>query len=506
MKSWNNFNSSIFRQYLIATALVGFTALVSIPLANSESYRIVSFFLLLEVSVFASFMKMGPVIFISTLSAITWNFLFIPPRNTFHIEKTEDILMFGMFFIIAMMNGILTAKIRKQESLAKEREANTNTLYQLTKSLIQSKGIEEIIHTSKLKIAGLFETEPVFALADNHAGISENALKQIEPEMTDQQIKQITDHYINCLQSCSFSSTRCTNYIFYPLIASKLSPGIIGIQANSEISKDKLPLFEATVTQIASALEREFLDIAAQKNKLLQESDRLYKTLFNSISHEFRIPVSAILGSADTLISQQLPASTQHDLHQEILSASLRLNRLIENLLNMSRLESGRLSPRFDWHDVNDLINDVTQDLKTELAQFNLNIEIPPELPVAYFDYGLMEQVIFNLLINSCTYAPANTQINIKADTNSSHLIIIIEDEGPGFDKSEINNVFDKFFKTYKNKTSGLGLGLSIAKGFTDAHKGTLTASNRKNGGARFTILLPAGSPQVKDLNLNNYE
>mgnify|MGYP004701585095 CR=1 FL=1 len=188
----------------------------------------------------------------------------------------------------------------------------------------------------------------------------------------------------------------------------------------------------------------------------------------------------------------------QSALCQEIFTASLRLNRLIENLLNISRLESGHISVRLDWCDINDLFNKVTDDLKDDLRPFSLRVHIPEDMPMVKIDFGLMEQVLYNIIFNSTQYAPAASLIGLTADYTDGELIIVVTDKGPGLPESELKNVFKKFFRVDGSKTGGLGLGLSIGKGFVEAHNGQISVDNSDEGGAVFTIRIPSGKPDIR--------
>lgn len=340
---------------LIAIGTVAVVALLCAPLAQTDNYHLVPYLLLFVVSILATFMSVIPVLIASTLSAMVWNFFFIPPHYTFHIEKPEDILLFGMFFMIAMLNGVLTSKIRQ---------------------------------TAELE----------------------------------------------------------------------------------------------------------------QKAQFLDQSDRLYKTLFNSISHELRIPVSTIMAASENLVTSKYPPEIQAELNHEIFTASIRLNRVIENLLSMSRLETGRISVKPDWHDINDLVNKVLSDLGEELSNFTVTFEVPDDMPPVRIDFGLMEQVLYNLLFNSGQHAPAGSEISIRAAHTGSMLVMEVTDRGPGFPEDKIGQVFDKFFRIEESKPGGLGLGLSIVKGFIEAHKGTIDIENVASGGARFTIRIPSPLTQITNI------
>jgi two-component system sensor histidine kinase KdpD len=267
--------------------------------------------------------------------------------------------------------------------------------------------------------------------------------------------------------------------------------GVIAIQQDIVFTQGEEQFWEAFISQISGKFEREYLRNLARQAFMLNESDKLYKTLFNSISHELRIPVATIMGASDSLLTTNHPEDISRELPQEIFKASKRLNRLIENLLNMSRLESGRITPRLDWYDIHDLINTVLENLLEELKPFRLHIVIPDDMPLVKIDFGLMEQVLNNLIYNATQYASASTNLRVKAFFDNGILTIQVMDRGPGFPRKEISLIFNKFYRLEGSEAGGTGLGLSIAKGFVEAHNGTITVENRQNGGSKFTIKIP---------------
>jgi two-component system sensor histidine kinase KdpD len=498
-------SKSKINQYLLATIIVAAISLLCMPLSNPEGYYVVSFILLFVVSLLATFMGIGPVFLASAISALVWNFFFIPPNLTFHIDKTQDILMFGMFFIIALLNGIFTTRVRRQEQLAVERERHTNALFQLTKELSKASGIEEVVAVSVGEIKSHFGIHPFFILQDGknilHSSgrlIKEKKLSPTEYHVAEWVFAQLkpAGAFTNNMEGEQNS--------FFPLASSRINPGVLVVRLSEEFQGARKVLWETFLAQIANALERAFLGELVQKARFLDESDRLYKALFNSISHELRIPVATILGASDALLSSPQPGNIQNALSNEIFMASLRLNRLIENLLNMSRLESGHLSVRLDWHDINDLINKMADDLKDELKPFNLKIMIPENMPLVKIDFGLMEQVLYNLLYNATQYAPVASDIKLSVRHTNHELVMQIKDDGPGFPEKELGNVFRKFFRVDGSVTGGLGLGLSIVKGFVESHKGTITVENHADGGAVFTIHIPSETPDINNLQFEN--
>jgi two-component system sensor histidine kinase KdpD len=267
--------------------------------------------------------------------------------------------------------------------------------------------------------------------------------------------------------------------------------GVIAVKHTNVFTQGEEQFWEAFLSQISGKYEREFLRNVSKTAYILNESDKLYKTLFNSISHELRIPVASIMGASDTLLTQSYPEETKQKLYSEINMASVRLNRLIENLLNMSRLESGRITLRSGWCDVHDLAHSISESLKQELQPFKLSVVIPDDMPLVNIDFGLIEQALHNLILNATQNAPAGSRIRLKFFYDNGFLTIQVMDRGEGFPPSELSSVFNKFYRGKNAKAGGTGLGLSIVKGFIDAHEGTVTAANRQNGGAIFTIRIP---------------
>lgn len=345
-------------QYLVSIFLILGLAAVCYALSDLIEYKVVAFLLLVMVSLIAMFFDIVPVLVAACLSAVVWNYFFIPPRFTFAIQSTENILLFSMYFIIAMVNGVLTYKIREVEKEAHKKTVRENTL-------------------------------------------------------------------------------------------------------------------------------------------------KLYDTLLNSLSHELRTPIATIIGATDTLQEekQKLSESDTAELLSEISKAAIRLNRQVENLLNMSRLESGFLQPKKDWCDISELIYDVLHQLKDSLNHKPVEVHIKENIPLFRLDRGLMEQILHNLVYNAALYIPKYAVISIHASlSKDNHLLMLIEDTGNGFPEDEIAHVFEKFYRLKNSRTGGTGLGLSIVKGFVEYMNGTITLENGEDYGARFTIDIPAEIAHLNDI------
>lgn len=488
---------SALAQYAIVLVVIATVVILCIPLADKQSYHIVSFILLFVVSIMAAFLGIGPVLLASTVSALVWNYFFIPPYYTFHIAGTEDKLMFGSFFVVALLNGILTNRIRRQEALAKDREERTNAIYELTRDLSNAGGIKEVLAVASEDLKKYFDFRFIRFLGDT-ARINEH---QTAGESNDSEIIEWVRQYQ--LKAGRFTDVHNSAQLtYYPMAGISSGRWVVAVSFEKKISVETETFWSACLTQISNAIERELLTELALRARVLDESDRLYKTLFTLISHEFRIPIATIMGASDTLLMTGAGGSDRNELLDEIVKASARLNHLIENLLSMSRLESGKISVKPDWCDINDLLNNVLKVIKKELEQFHFTGEVAPEMPLVKLDFGLMEQVIYNLILNSVRHTPPGSTISFFAGYNGGRLVLRIEDNGPGFPEEMIGKVFDKFFRVDNSKTGGLGLGLSIVKGLTEAHGGTVKAENRQDGGARFSVIIPCDITEIKEIRL----
>jgi two-component system, OmpR family, sensor histidine kinase KdpD len=345
------------KQYLISTAFIVLVAAICFVLHAYLGYKVTAFVLLISVSLLAIIFDIVPVLLAATLSALIWNFFFIPPRFTFSIGTTEDIILFFTYFLIAMVNAVLTYKIRQLEKEARKKEEKANTI-------------------------------------------------------------------------------------------------------------------------------------------------KLYNTLISSLSHELKTPIATIIGASDSLISDEqiISDSDKKKLAIEISTASFRLNQQVSNLLNMSRLESGFLQLKKDWCDVNELVYSIINRLEPEFKHHSWTVMIKDNLPLFKLDYGIMEQVLYNLVYNAILYTPKYCVITLKADCVLDRLRLIVADNGNGFPEDEKQFVFDKFYRLKNTKTGGTGLGLSIVKGFVEAHGGTIRLENEAGGGARFVIDIPTEISYINQL------
>ncbi len=493
--------SSSYKNYIFAAWVVLTTVFLCIPISAAVGYQSISFILLFVLLVLSMFLRLGPVLLASTVSAILWNFFFIPPEYTIKITQPEDFLAFCMFFIVVLVTGTLTSRVRKQERLTRKREEKTNALFHLTNQLANASNTKSIIETAKADIKKYFEVDSHFVLQDGSGFLKKKQSKHF----TESEYSIAQWVFKHSKKAGKYTDTLSSSeYTFYPLKGTKTQPGVIVVKLDKPFNGEAELFWDTFLIQISNTLEHHYYAQLAQNANLLDESDKLYKTLFNSISHELRIPVATIMGASDTLLSNSYQENVRNELYSEIFTASERLNRLIENLLNISRLETGKIAPHIDWCDIHDLFNKVIENLKDDLIPYKMDVVIPTSMPLIKLDFGLMEQVLHNLVYNSCKYSKVGTTLRLKAFYDNGSLIIQEMDRGLGFLSDTLPFVFEKFYRAGNQTTGGLGLGLSIAKGFVEAHKGTISVENRQNGGARFTIKIPTEISYINSITGNN--
>jgi two-component system, OmpR family, sensor histidine kinase KdpD len=488
------------KQYLAAMFVVAAVTLLNLMAAHLINYRAVALVYLFAVLLIGLFVGRGPVLLAAALSAMLWDFLFIPPQLTMTISAFDDVLMFGMYFFAALATGQLTARLRSQERAVLHREERATALYLLTREVARAVTMDEVLKTAVDQIGRVFDAQVAIVLASPSGQLALAPHPASTLALTEKERSVATWSCTHRKPAGRFTDTLMLADAHYlPLLAPGGVVGVMGVRTRqtTPLSIEQAELLETFASQVALSIEREMLDEAAEQSKVLAESERLYKTLLNSISHELRTPIAAITGAASSLLEPNTGerAETRTVLIGEIQTAADRLNRLVENLLDMTRLESGLLKIKQDWCDVGDLINVTLERLKPQLAQHEVIVDIALNLPLVHMDFVLMEQALMNLLHNAVTYTPPKTRVRVIAKVDGAHLVIVVADRGPGLPAESLDRVFDKFYRGPRAGAGGVGLGLSITRGLIEAHGGTITAENRVNGGARFTIRLPLGTP-----------
>lgn len=488
--------SSGGKQYLTSLTLILLATCISLFLEPIAGYWSISLLYLFFVSGIGSFFSKGPTILAGLLSGIFWDFLFIPPRYTFFIEKLEDVLMFGAFLFISIIIGNVTSRLRQKEKVLVNRELRLTTLYELSKELGHARDVRRISEIGAEYLGKVFQTEIVILL-ENQGNIDFNSSRagNFFPDPKEAAVSNWV--YKNKIPAGKFTDTLSLSLgTYFPMIAPGKVIGVIGVVLNERLNLDQENLLLTMGNQIALALERELLSEETRTRYLANQSERLYTIIFNSLSHELKTPLSAIRGAVTALLEPEIENSREAriELLNEINESSMILNLLLGNLLDMSRYESGFLKLRMDWHDPSDLIHVVVRRLRQTVKNSRCVIHLPENPVPTWMDFTLMEQALFNVVFNAVQISPEGVPVSIELICRKDKIQYIVEDEGPGIPKEDLEKIFEKFYRSKNRNHVGSGLGLSISKSIVETHGGILTAENRTTVGARFCIEIPIKS------------
>ncbi len=480
-------------KYFYSSLIVCIVAGICFLFSSILGYQIVALILLFVVTLLPLIFGPGPVLLSAIISPIIWNFFFVPPRFTLLIHRSEDLLTFVMFLIIATVTGILTSRIRQREKALTHREERAVALYNLAKDLSKSKNLEEVIRESVKNFKNVFKAEIIFLLIDKKGGYVNNKTDSIE--ITEKELSVAQWVFSNRKKAGHYTdSLPFAEYVYYPMTGPRDTYGVIGLKFESEYKyKEQETLIDNFVNQTGSAIERELLNQTVNRTLVYQESEKLYKTLLDSISHELKTPIAAIMGASSYLLHTRMnnTEETRIKLYEEINEASIRLNKLVENLLDMARIESGKLIPNIKTCDVNDLIDSILNNFEKNKKSRNIIVEIQDNFPFLNIDINLMEQALKNIVHNALVYTQEDSIIEFKVTYDKEIICFTVSDNGKGIPEEKLEHIFDKFYRVDNKSAGGTGLGLSIAKGIVEAHNGTISASNKISGGLKLTIKIP---------------
>jgi two-component system sensor histidine kinase KdpD len=432
------------------------------------------------------------------LTALGWNFLFAPPRYSFHIGSFYDKMMLAMYFVVALTVGQLTARLRAERRAEQEREKCSTALYHLTRELAEAADRADIIARATQQARLVFGTEAVVLFVDP----GEKAGRPVAGGVSWQNSEADQRAAAWACEHNQLAGRKTQNWaeaegLYVPLRAGNGPAGVLGIRGGTlgPLSVQQQNLLQSFAQQIALVMDRQRLREAELNTRMLAESERLGRTLLNSISHELRTPIAAITGAVSSLGGSGALTAAQQNLLIEIESAAARLNRVVQSLLSAARLQSGQLRPAMDWCDIPELIRTSLQHLGEGLAGHPVDTQVAPGLPLVKADFVLMEQVLTNLLLNAALHTPFQTPIEIRARLEAGLLRLEVADRGPGLPLDQIDRIFDLFHRAPTAKPGGTGLGLAIVKGLIEAQGGTVHAGNRPGGGAIFSLYLPVTEP-----------
>jgi two-component system, OmpR family, sensor histidine kinase KdpD len=505
---FRNFSySSALKEYFNGIVTVAAITMLGFLIAPFTGYWTISLIYLLSVVVLPLFIGRGPVFVAALLSALTWNFLFIPPIFTFRINNIEDAMMFIMYFVIAVILGGLTSKLRSKERILRTSQDQVSKLYDFSRALGSAYGRDELISTAVVYIEDYFKAKAAVILPNEFGTALRNPHPSSSLVISGDELGVVEWSFRNKKPAGLFTNTLPQKNAHYiPLMAPGSVIGVIGIKPDNgaPFSIEQETLLQNIAYQLSVRLERENLTIANQEALLVSESERLYKILLNSVSHELRTPLTTITGASSSLLDAAIDRDPEirRELALEIRKAGEMLNGLVENLLDMSRLDSGRLKLNLDWNDISDILGTTINRLDAYLKNHPVTILCPDDIPLIRVDYNLLTQAVYNIVHNALTHTENGmpVRISVSRTDGENGISITIEDDGKGLPEKDFEKLFDKFYRAEKTQSgSGLGLGLSISKGIIELHGGQIHAENKKPSGARFIIHLPLEMKEKKE-------
>ncbi len=454
---------------------------------------------LLGVTFVATRSSRGPAALASLLSVAAFDFFFVPPHLTFAVADSQYLLTFAVMLVVALLISTLASRARAQADVVRQRERRTAALYAMARDLAGTQTRDEVgavttRHIEDVAAAQAFVLCPELNGDLREAGGASRPILERDAAVA----RWVFDHLRPA--GLGTDTLPASSALFLPLVGSDQGLGVLGVDPDSgtAFTPDQVQLLEALASQASAALDRIRLVAQSQHARLETERERLRNSLLSSVSHDLRTPLASITGAASSLLDPQgrIDDRGRRDLLETIHEEAFRLNRLVSNLLDMTRLESGAMRVAKDWLPIEEVIGSALARLEAPLAGRAVETNVPADLPLAPCDGLLIEQVLVNLLENAIKYTPNGSAITVTAAATSQELIVEVTDRGPGVPEGDLTRVFEKFqgIET-RGRSGGVGLGLTICRGIVTAHGGKIGVTNRQGGGATFWFTLPLEGP-----------
>jgi two-component system, OmpR family, sensor histidine kinase KdpD len=447
-----------------------------------------------------------PSLFASIVSALCYNFFFLPPIYTFTIADPHNVAAFALFTLVAVIVSHVAARGRAQAMTAQARVRTVESLYSFSRKLAGAGALDDVLWATAFQTAMMLQVRVVLLLPDK--GILRVKSGYPPEDMLDSVDLAAANWSFEHNRGAGRGSETLpgAKRLFLPMRTGRGAIGVIGIDSDKTgpwLSPDQRRLLDALADQGALAIERVQLVEDMDRVQRTAETERLRTALLTSISHDLKTPLASVLGSAGTLreLGEKLTDSEKAELLSTVIEESERLNRFIANLLDMTRLESGAVAPKLAPHDISEIIGSTLHRTTKILRNHSVRLDLATDVPMVSLDAVLFEQVLFNLLDNAAKYAAPGTGVFIRTRRDRDSVILQILDEGEGIPQDDLENIFDKFYRVQKTDQvrPGTGLGLAISRGFVEAMNGTIIAANRSDRrGAIFTIRLPIASEQQR--------
>jgi two-component system sensor histidine kinase KdpD len=458
----------------------------------------------------------GPSILASVISVAAFDFFFVPPFYTFAVFDAQYLVTFAVMLLVALVISSLAVRIRRQADAARVRERRTAELYAMSRTFASVRGIEQVLRVGVQHISGVFACQVVILLPNANGRLQAwgrvagwwsgeiEGRMVFAPDTSDQAVAQwVYDHRQPAGRGTD--TLPGANGLFLPLVGTRGTIGVLGLrpfESRRVFFPEQLQLLETFANQTAQAIERTQLADEAQRAQVEAETERLRAALLSTVSHDLRTPLAIITGATSSLLEGRttLDAATRDDLTRTAYEEAERLNQLVGNLLDMTKLEAGAVQVRKEWQPLEEVVGAALNRLDTPLQGRQVTTRLSPDLPLVPLDSVLIQQVLINVLENALKYTPADSPIDIAAWASPNAVTVEVADRGPGLADGDALRIFDKFYRVARaGAPSGIGLGLAICRGMVEAHGGRIWAENRPGGGIafRFTLPLDGTPPQL---------
>jgi two-component system sensor histidine kinase KdpD len=479
---------------------------------------------------------------------LSFDFFLVQPFYTFTIARPEEWLALFIFLCTAMITGQLAAALRQRAQQAHAREGETRILYELVRDTNNTEDLDHQLGVVARTVVEVFAPRGVrdclLLLPDKegkpvlHASVRRSltqhdltadefstaawvmrAGQTVElydgvrlPQKRGRSVSRVV------IRSTSMSQSLRRYLSLFPLKTGQKIVGVLGLVIEEDprrFSRDRrlgseadrsdpaAAFFWAFLDQTVSIIERARLRQEGFQLEILRRTDALRAALLSSVSHDLRTPLTSIKAAASSLLQEDVQWSDEerHSFAQTIEHEADRLNRLVENLLDLSRIEGGALTLEKEWYPIDELLHDVLGRMEPLLQGRKVTLDLPAELPPLEVDYLMIDQVFTNLLENAQRHTPQGSPIEITVLTSASELLLSVADRGPGIPHADLERIFDKFYQVMgpTRKRGGTGVGLSVCRGLVEAHGGRIWAENRRSGGALFHLTLPLSHLEIKE-------
>jgi two-component system sensor histidine kinase KdpD len=491
--------------YLWAAAASLLTAVVCTPLLPYFDLANIVMLFLLTVVLVAVKLGRGPAVVATFVGVAAFDFFFVPPRFSFAVSDFQYVVTFSVMLAVGLITGHLTADLRYQARVASHRESRSRALYEFARELSGALQTEQIFEITRTFIQRTFRAKTTLLLPDQ-AGrlqlplvVKDQTSRAANMSVLDMGIAQWAFDQAEPA-GIGTNTLPASSFFYLPLVAPMRTRGILAIEPENRrwiLIPEQRQQLDTFAALAAIALERvHYIDVA-QDALVRMESERLRNSLLATLSHDLRTPLTSLVGLSESLAMSKPPlTSGQQELAESLHEETLRMSKLVTNLLDMARIQSGEVKFNLQWQPIEEVIGSALRASRSVLGNHQVQTRLEPGLPLVQFDAVLIERVICNLVENATKYTPAGSRITLLAKIDNQCLDISVYDNGPGLPLGKNEAIFEKFTRgDRESATPGVGLGLAICRAIVEAHSGTIRAGHSPDGGASIVFSLPLGTP-----------